>query len=223
MYGYIYLTTNLVNGKGYIGKHKSSEYDPSYIGSGGRRFQCALQKHGRENFLNEFLIPCFSQEELDDEEEFLIDYFNCVESEDYYNRSPGGRGGNSPGEHSSNYNRKFSKEWRANLSKAHKGKRLSESAKCKISTSLIGNNYGTSNKGRRFSESHKSKISSALVGNSNGSGKRSEEFSRKMSAVAKGNKATAGTIWINNGTKNKRINPSEFNEFKKLGWKRGRK
>ena len=33
-YGYVYVTTNLVTGKRYCGKHKSSKYDPSYLGSG---------------------------------------------------------------------------------------------------------------------------------------------------------------------------------------------
>ena len=222
MYGYIYLTTNIINGKGYIGKHQSSEYDPSYIGSGGRRFQCALKKYGRENFSNEFLIPCFSQEELDSEEEFLIEYFDCVASDDYYNKSPGGRGGSSPGENSANYHRKFSEEWRTNLSKSLKGRKLPKSTRYKISRSLLGNKYGQSNKGRRFAESHKSKISHAMMNNSNGSGKRSKEFSEKMRLVAKGNRVAAGTIWINNGDKNKRINPENLDKFIKSGWKRGR-
>lgn len=34
MYGYIYITTNLVNGKKYIGRHKSEVFDESYKGSG---------------------------------------------------------------------------------------------------------------------------------------------------------------------------------------------
>lgn len=34
MYGYIYITTNLINGRMYIGKHKSEKYDSSYYGSG---------------------------------------------------------------------------------------------------------------------------------------------------------------------------------------------
>ena len=34
MYGYIYITTNLINGMKYIGKHKASMFDPAYKGSG---------------------------------------------------------------------------------------------------------------------------------------------------------------------------------------------
>ena len=34
MFGYIYKTTNLINGKIYIGQHKSEVFDNSYYGSG---------------------------------------------------------------------------------------------------------------------------------------------------------------------------------------------
>lgn len=43
MYGYIYKTTNLINGKIYIGQHKSEEYDSSYYGS-GKKILRALKK-----------------------------------------------------------------------------------------------------------------------------------------------------------------------------------
>lgn len=54
MYGYIYKTTNLINGKFYIGKHKSEKYDPSYYGS-GKIIRLAIKKYGLENFKNEVL------------------------------------------------------------------------------------------------------------------------------------------------------------------------
>lgn len=34
MYGYVYKITNDINGKYYIGKHKSSVTDDGYMGSG---------------------------------------------------------------------------------------------------------------------------------------------------------------------------------------------
>ena len=48
---YIYLTTNLINGKKYIGKHFGAICD-SYLGS-GTLLQRAIAKYGKENFKKE--------------------------------------------------------------------------------------------------------------------------------------------------------------------------
>ena len=55
----------------------------------------------------------------------------------------------------------FSPEWRANISKAHRGKVLSPEHKAKIVASLIGNTY---TKGHVHTEEHKNKIGAALKG-----------------------------------------------------------
>lgn len=96
MYGYIYLTTNLINNKKYIGQHKSSELDESYKGSGKVLLQ-ALDKYGHENFKCEILTWCKSKKELDEQEEFYIDLYNCVESDEFYNLKPGGVGKSESG------------------------------------------------------------------------------------------------------------------------------
>ena len=54
MYGYIYKTTNLINGKIYIGKHKSEKYDKNYYGS-GKIISIAISKYDISNFKNELL------------------------------------------------------------------------------------------------------------------------------------------------------------------------
>lgn len=89
MIGYIYLTTNLVNGKKYIGQHRDSHYDPSYIGSGSI-FKQALKKYKRKNFHLEILCECFSEEELDEKEIYYIAKYNAVEDPMFYNISKGG-------------------------------------------------------------------------------------------------------------------------------------
>lgn len=91
MYGYVYLTTNLVNNKKYIGKHTSNVFDKSYQGS-GLLFLKAQKKYGRENFSVEILKECYSAEELDKEEIYQIEIHNAVEDDNYYNTSYGGTG-----------------------------------------------------------------------------------------------------------------------------------
>lgn len=93
MYGYIYKTTNLINGKKYIGKHISEIFEPdSYLGS-GILLSKALKKYGKENFKCELLETCSSKEELDRKEKYWISYYDCVEDIDYYNLAKGGDGG----------------------------------------------------------------------------------------------------------------------------------
>ena len=57
MIGYIYKTTNLINGKIYIGQHKSSSFDTNYYGSGKLLIK-ALKKYGKENFKIELIEGC---------------------------------------------------------------------------------------------------------------------------------------------------------------------
>lgn len=119
MYGYIYKTTNLINGKIYIGKKTSEVFLPWYKGS-GRALGEAFAKYGWDNFSVEFLCPCFSLKELNAEERFLIKYFDCrVKHGKGYNISEGGDWGDiSEGMSQEDYER-----WCRNLSEACSGER----------------------------------------------------------------------------------------------------
>lgn len=67
MYGYIYITTNLINGKQYIGQKKSDVFLEDYKGS-GRDISRAFNKYGFNNFKSVLIEECDSQEELDKQE-----------------------------------------------------------------------------------------------------------------------------------------------------------
>lgn len=55
MYGYIYKTTNTINGKIYIGQKKSSEFlGVQYLGS-GKILKSAINKYGVEAFIVEVI------------------------------------------------------------------------------------------------------------------------------------------------------------------------
>lgn len=85
---YIYLTTNLINNKKYIGQHYG-KLDDNYIGS-GNTFKKAVEKYGKENFKKEILEVCNSYEEMNYAERKWIEYYNAVESDEFYNIAQGG-------------------------------------------------------------------------------------------------------------------------------------
>lgn len=54
-YIFVYITTNLLNGKQYVGDHSSNNIENDiYLGSGSY-FKNALNEYGRENFKREIL------------------------------------------------------------------------------------------------------------------------------------------------------------------------
>jgi group I intron endonuclease len=78
----IYLTTNLINGKKYIGK--DSNDNPKYLGSGVLLLE-DIKKYGKENFKKETLEYCYSDEELTLRETYWISKFNALNSNEFYN------------------------------------------------------------------------------------------------------------------------------------------
>jgi len=87
----IYKTTNLINGKYYIGM--DTKNNPEYLGS-GQIFKKALLKYGRENFKKEIIQHCESFNELKDAEKRIINESICKDPMSY-NLAEGGFGGNT--------------------------------------------------------------------------------------------------------------------------------
>jgi group I intron endonuclease len=89
MYGFIYITTNLVNGKQYIGQHVSStQNDDGYFGS-GTLIKQAIKKYGKKSFLREILYVSFDQNDLDEKEKWFIEKYNAVDDPKFYNLALG--------------------------------------------------------------------------------------------------------------------------------------
>lgn len=88
MYYVIYKTTNTINGKYYIGKHKTNNLDDGYIGS-GRLLLRAVKKYGKENFKTEILETHNNEQDLNEAEKRLV----TPNIETNYNLCPGGQGG----------------------------------------------------------------------------------------------------------------------------------
>ena len=86
MYGIIYKTTCLVNGKIYVGQTTSS--DPSYLGS-GRKIIDAIKKYGRSKFKRKILKVCYNQKQLDAWELVFIKKLRATDPKIGYNILPG--------------------------------------------------------------------------------------------------------------------------------------
>jgi group I intron endonuclease len=105
----IYKTTNIINGKFYIGKDKHN--NPEYLGS-GILLKKAIEKYGIENFEKIILEYCANNEELSEREKYWIKE-TCAQ-ELGYNIADGGHGGNT-----------YNEETKEKVSKLFKGRRVS--------------------------------------------------------------------------------------------------
>ena len=90
-YGFVYLTTNMLNGMMYIGQtHYRETMRDHYFGS-GKAIKRAVKKNGTAAFKREVLFEAFSPEDLDWAERHFIAEHGAVASRRYYNITPGGR------------------------------------------------------------------------------------------------------------------------------------
>jgi len=194
MINYVYKTTNLINGKFYIGvKTNSRHFDDGYFGS-GFLLNKAIKKYGYKNFKKEILWHFGTAEEcFEKESEIVTEEF--VKLDNTYNIALGGRGGNL----GSLVNKKKSQKL--------KGHKVSEETKQKIALSQKGN---TSRRGKKWTEQSKKRLSNACKGRMapNKGVPHSEEAKAKMrkphkttgpkirlSCVGCGKETTVNTFW----------------------------
>ena len=118
IYGIIYMATNIINDKCYIGQTVKSLCirSNSHINEALREaddiyFHKAIRKHGKENFRWEIIAECGSLKELDRTEVEMIKKYNTFGSG--YNLTEGGAG---------HVGHKHTERTRKKLSKANKGK-----------------------------------------------------------------------------------------------------
>lgn len=127
-YGFIYITTNTVDGMRYLGRKKfgNDSLWRRYLGS-GVVFKNALKKYGKENFSRNIVCFCYSEEELNQAEYDLSVFFNVVDSDDWYNLCYGG-GATSGYHHLEEAKKKMSQN---SIPSEETRKKMSESAKAR--------------------------------------------------------------------------------------------
>lgn len=237
MYSYIYKTTNLVNGKIYIGQKKSKQFlGNRYLGS-GRRLHCAIMHYGKENFNVSLIEEIDNPEEMDNREIYWIKHYDSTNPEIGYNLSLGGNTHRDlVGIHNGFYGKKHSIEARKINSEKHKGKtawnkgltKNTDERVKKYSVSLkvnIDMNGSHSKNTVWINKNNKSKMVKqeelpyylSLGYNEGRVFKNPKEMARKISQSITGRKR------INNGIEEKTVVESEVNYYLSLGWKLGRR
>jgi|688.fasta_scaffold96745_3 group I intron endonuclease len=201
MYYLIYKITNIINGKIYIGSHKTTDINDDYMGS-GKYLKNAINKHGIENFTKEILFSFDNHGDMYKKEAEIVNE-DFISESNTYNIKKGGFGGfdyiNSLNlNNKTNQNSKGGKN-----SSGFTGKSHTDEAKRKISLKNSGNI------GSFLGKTH------------------SDESKKKMSKIAKERlsdpckNSQYGTIWIYNiiTKQNKKINAiSDIPP----GWTKGR-
>lgn len=138
MYGYIYITKNIVNGTLYIGRRKLSIFDPSYLGS-GKLLQRAIRKYGIHKFTVQILAKANSLRELNSlEKEYIAKYRSIGGLRSMYNISNGGDAVMEGRRHTRTTKRKISCSIRRVRPTGFIGRTHSEESKQKIRKALIG-------------------------------------------------------------------------------------
>jgi group I intron endonuclease len=175
----VYKTTNLIDGKIYIGK--DAKNDPKYLGSGILLKQ-AIKKHGRSNFIKEVLEYC-SDHTINEREKYWIEFTQAQQIG--YNLADGGQGGDL-GEY---VNKKRAKSLTGKVQPKEVREKKSTSLQGrvvtwgdKISQTMTGKTW--KQKEERTKE-HREKLSKANTGH-----KHSKVTVEKMSQSKKGKPST---------------------------------
>jgi hypothetical protein len=211
MHYILYKITNSVNGKFYIGTHKTKNINDGYFGS-GKLLKRAILKYGIDKFSKEILHTFQTEEEMFKAEATVVNE-RFVERKDTYNVVVGGKGGfsyiNANGLAVRNITNKNAKRLSKQAGKALRTKIQTDSEfrEKRRKAAQLGSLrrqelYGPAFLGKRHSSVTKQKMSDAKKGKTNG---------RKNSQY--------GTMWITDGIANKKILKTEIIP---VGWNKGR-
>jgi group I intron endonuclease len=86
---YVYLITNIVNKKKYIGSSRKSQIDKNYYGS-GKAIKEALKKYGKNNFTRDILWQ--GEGDARNVESQWLEHFNASINPQFYNMTNDARG-----------------------------------------------------------------------------------------------------------------------------------
>lgn len=186
MYGYIYKTTNILNGKIYIGQHKANSFDTTYYGS-GKYLLNAIKYYGIKNFKCELVEWCETQSITNSRERYWINYHQSRNHKIGYNITEGGEGWKG-GHHSKQSKLKISKS-KTGVS-PNREYIITDEIKNKISNTLktYYKTHDNPKKGTTLTDETKEKLRQANLGK-----KASSETINKMRGRTPWNKGVSMT------------------------------
>lgn len=191
-YGFIYITTNTINGKKYIGQKKFDDRGKweTYLGS-GVVLKNAVEKYGKENFDRYIVDYAFTSDELNELEYEYTKVLDVVEDDSFYNLVYGGGtvtglkfspetlsrlselasgennyfyGKRYIGEQNPFYGRKHTLESRNKMSESHKGRKPWNKGRVGVYSEEALLKMRHSKLGKPLSESHKNAIREGVSG-----------------------------------------------------------
>lgn len=201
LYHYIYRTTNILNGKFYIGMHSTDNLDDGYIGS-GKRLWYSINKYGKENHVCEILEFLSDRKALADREAELVNGELLQESL-CMNLKLGGEGGG-----------RF-------ISQEHQHKCSAAGGK-KTWMKFIHKMWTPESKRKAVETRKQNGVSFASYGMLDKL--HSDDTKHKMSNSQLGeNNSQFGTCWIHNEESNMKIKKEMLDHYINNGWIKGRK
>lgn len=224
-YGFIYLTTNNVNGMQYIGQRKyhpdNSKSDQEYLGS-GTRLKEAFIEFGKDKFSKIILEECKTQEDLNNAEIKWIAKYNAVRDPKFYNISSGG---SMIGDSYTGQSDEYKKHFREIIAKSNRTRSRN-----------VENIIGEKNPafGRHWYKDETTKtqyylypddpriVQLNLVMGLYRTAAHNEKIGKSLLGKKKQYQVHAkGKIWITDGTDNKLIEPANLEYYKNKGYSVG--
>ena len=214
MFYLIYKITNKVNGKIYIGAHKTNDKNDGYMGS-GKIIKKAINKYGIDKFTKDIIYEASSSKEMYLKEKELVEL-----GKHSYNLKKGGQGGwdfNNSNPNLHTHQLPHLKMMAKNLQEKRKNdKDFDEQYKQSISEGLK-EKFKTDSE---YRERTINRLKTIWPGK-----KHKDETRLKMSKSHQGKhdgekNTQYGTMWITNGVENRKIKKEENIPE---GWSKGRK
>jgi hypothetical protein len=198
----VYETTNLLNGKTYIGKHITNDPEDAYLGS-GKLLRRAIEKYSRDVFQKTVLFDFDNEVDMNKKESQLVTEEYCALPSNY-NLCRGGQGGfGYINQHGLANKSKERYHTQAHLERWEKRRRPMDKEISRLGNEAMLTKYPKSPfYGRTHSEEAKAKISKSM---SDMTGSKNSQY---------------GSIWINDGITSKKL-PKDTPI--PVGWSKGRK